>query len=76
MLTTPDEGRRMNGSMTAVAPYRHVVVATDGSPFSANALVGGALLAQRTNADLHVFHASSGSDVPVESQAAALLDQP
>ena len=68
----------MNGSMTAVAPYRHVVVATDGSPFSAKALVGGALLAQRTNAELHVFHASSGAggDVRVESQAAALLDQP
>ena len=49
----------MIGSVSAPPPYPHVVVATDGSPLSETALVGGAMLAARTSADLHVFHASS-----------------
>ena len=66
-------------SMTARAPYRHVVVGTDGSTFSANALVGGARLAQQSAAELHVLHASGSAESGflIASDSAALLgDQP
>jgi nucleotide-binding universal stress UspA family protein len=45
---------------SAPLPYRHIVVATDGSPLAGTALLGGSMLAVRSAAELHVFHASSG----------------
>ena len=65
----------MIGSISAPPPYPHVVVATDGSPLSETALVGGSMLAARTFADLHVFHASSdpGTEESVVAQAARVL---
>jgi nucleotide-binding universal stress UspA family protein len=52
-----------------------VVVATDGSPLSGTALLGGSILAARTSAELHVFHASSGpgGERLAVSQAVELL---
>ena len=65
----------MTGSLTAPPPYAHVVVATDGSALSGTAMVGGSMLAARTSAELHVFHASTGprSEETVVAQAAQLL---
>lgn len=58
----------MTGSVEVKPPYRHVIVATDGSQLSGTALLGGSLLAAKTSAELHVFHAASGHD----SEAAAM----
>jgi nucleotide-binding universal stress UspA family protein len=65
----------MTGSVTAPPAYAHVVVATDGSALSGTAMVGGSMLAARTSAELHVFHASTGSssEETVTAQAAQLL---
>ena len=65
----------MTGSVTAPLPYAHVVVATDGSPLSGTAMLGGSRLAARTSAELHVFHASTGpsTEETVVAQAAQLL---
>lgn len=65
----------MTGSLTAPDPYPHVVVATDGSTLAGTALIGGSILAARTSAELHVFHASSDprSEQFAVSQAAELL---
>jgi nucleotide-binding universal stress UspA family protein len=65
----------MTGSLTALPPYPHVVVATDGSALAGTALLGGSILAARTSAELHVFHASSdpGSERLAVTQAAELL---
>ena len=56
-------------------PYRHVIVATDGSELSRFALLGGAMLATKTSAELHVFHAawSLESEVAASDEAADLL---
>ena len=65
----------MTGSVRAPLPYAHVVVATDGSPLSGTALLGGSMLAARTSAELHVFHASTGrrSEETVLAQVAHVL---
>lgn len=65
----------MTGSVEVKPPYRHVIVATDGSYLSGTALLGGSLLAAKTSAELHVFHAASGPDSEVSAlaQAADLL---
>lgn len=69
----------MTGSHTAPLPYTHVVVATDGSPLSGTALLGGSMLAARTSAELHVFHAATGpglEETVVEQAARLLKGQP
>jgi nucleotide-binding universal stress UspA family protein len=65
----------MTGSLATPAPYPHVVVATDGSALAGTALIGGSILAARTSAELHVFHASSDPHIErmAVSQAADLL---
>lgn len=65
----------MIGSITAPSPYPYVVVAIDGSRLSETALVGGSMLAARTSADLHIFHASwgSSSEESVVAQVARVL---
>lgn len=56
-------------------PYRHVIVATDGSHLSSLALRGGSLLASKLAAELHVFHAASRErdEALVEDQVRELL---
>lgn len=69
----------MTGSAEVKPSYRHVIAATDGSQLSGIALLGGALLAAKTSARLHVFHAASGpdSEAAAMAQAAAVLqDRP
>lgn len=69
----------MTGLVDAKPPYRHVIVGTDGSQLSGTALLGGSLLAAKTSAELHVFHAASGpgGEVSAIAQAADLLrDRP
>jgi nucleotide-binding universal stress UspA family protein len=65
----------MTDSVTVPLPYAHVVVATDGSALSGTAMVGGSMLAARTSAELHVFHASTGpgTEEAVVAQVAQLL---
>ncbi|MGH8927409.1 MAG: universal stress protein, partial [Acidimicrobiia bacterium] len=63
----------MNG--TQRPPYRNVIVATDGSPLAATALAGGSILADRTGAELHVFHAAwdETGETSAAEQANSLL---
>lgn len=65
----------MTGLVDSKPPYRHVIVGTNGSRLSGTALLGGSLLAARTSAELHVFHAALGADseMPAVTQAAELL---
>jgi nucleotide-binding universal stress UspA family protein len=65
----------MTGVAQAKPPYRHVIVATDGSRLSGTALQGGSLLAAKTSAELHVFHAASSldSEALAAGQAVELL---
>lgn len=65
----------MTGLFHAKPPYRCVIVATDGSRLSGTALLGASLLASKTYAELHVFHAASGttSEASATAQVAELL---
>lgn len=76
ILTTIDDKEDIvNGSFHAKPPYTRIVAATDGSNLGGVAMVGAALLARRTNAELYVIHVTG--DIAGESaasrQAAELL---
>lgn len=66
----------MTDGFAVKPPYRRVIAATDGSDLAAVAVRGGALLAVRIGAELHVFHASwdPATENLVERQAAELLE--
>lgn len=69
----------MTDSFQLKAPFLHVIVATDGSELAGIALAGGATLAARTQAELHVFHAASdtaGKAVAIRQAADLLKDKP
>lgn len=69
----------MSRSLEPKPPYRHVIVATDGSALSGAALTGGARLAAQIKADLHVFHAAlsaASQKAAVDSARELLQDQP
>ena len=60
-------------------PYKNVIVAIDGSDLAIVAVQGAAQLANRTGAELHIFHAALAAGVDgqiFESAIAVLADQP
>ena len=61
----------MSSSAGVKPSYRHVIAAIDGSQPSGTALSGASLLAARTSAQLHVFHAASGPDSEASAMAQA-----
>jgi nucleotide-binding universal stress UspA family protein len=67
-------GVSVNGQFHARAPYARLIAATDGSGLGGIALVGAAQLANRTGAELYVFHAAGdvGGEAAVARQVAEL----
>ncbi len=65
----------VNSQLQVPAPYARLIAATDGSELGGKAVVGAAQLAQRTNAELIVFHAAGDmeGEAAVKRQVAELL---